>query len=249
VVIPAFNEEHRIEGTLERIRGHLAASGSNHEIIVVDDGSSDGTGEAAGRWLEARRVPGRVIESRPNRGKGYVVRLGMMVAAGQRILFTDADLSTPIEELAKLDRALDEGADIAVGSRGLADSELARRQPWYREGLGRLFNAVVRVAAVPGIKDTQCGFKLFRREAARAILPLATVDRFAFDVEILFIARMLGYRIREVPVRWLHAEGSKVRMLTDGFGMLLDLGRIRWRWVRRAHRPRAAGGDGILPPT
>jgi dolichyl-phosphate beta-glucosyltransferase len=234
-VIPVFNEEDRIEETLGRVSGYLTARGVGFELVVVDDGSRDRTLELARRWSEMRAYT-RLVEGSSNRGKGHAVRRGMLAARGERILFTDADLSTPIEELAKLEGALTQGADIAIGSRGLPDSDLARRQPWYREGLGRLFNALVRVVAVPAVMDTQCGFKLFRGAAARAIFPLATIDGFAFDVEILFIARRLGYRIEETPVRWLHAEGSKVRMLRDGLAMLCDLARIRLRAWRGAYR-------------
>ena len=238
VVIPAYNEERRLETTLVRVSEYLAARGGSYEIVIVDDGSRDKTPEIAARWRQERPCV-HVLASPGNRGKGYAVRLGMMEARGDMILFSDADLSTPIEELAKLEQALAEGADIAIGSRGLRASELSVRQPFYREGLGRAFNVFVRLLAAPGIKDTQCGFKLFRREAARAILPLAKVDGWAFDVETLLIAGRLGYRIAEVPVRWMHSGESRVRILRDGPRMMADLMRIRWWAIRGTY-----GGTG-----
>ena len=195
VVIPAYNERARLPRTLERIRGFLA--GRPHEIVVVDDGSADGTAEAARAAAGDALV---LLRNEGNRGKGYSVRRGMLAARGARRLMTDADLSTPIEELARLEQALEDGHGVAIGSRALAGARIEVRQPLYRESLGRLFNVFVRALAVPGVRDTQCGFKLFTAAAAQAVFTAARLDGFSFDVEALFIARQLGYRVAEVPV-------------------------------------------------
>jgi dolichyl-phosphate beta-glucosyltransferase len=224
VVIPAFNEESRLGPTLERVRAHLAARGGELEIIVVDDGSTDGTAAVA----RAAGAPGRVIELGRNRGKGAAVRAGMLAATGARILFSDADLATPIDELAKLEGHLDAGYDIAIASRALAQSDIRVRQHPIRELMGRTFNVVVRSLLLGGIRDTQCGFKLFTAAAAHDLFGRATLDGFAFDVEILHLARN-RYRIAEVPVVWRHVEESKVSPGTDAARMFLDLVRLRLR--------------------
>jgi len=168
-----------------------------------------------------------VLESPGNRGKGHATRRGMLEARGERILFSDADLSTPIEEVEKLERRIERGADVAIASRGLARSNVLEKQPFYREGMGRIFNLVMRIFVLPGLCDTQCGFKLFTREAARAVFPLARVDGWAFDVEVLYLARRMGFRIAEVPARWLDSRASKVNLVGGPLTMLRDLARIR----------------------
>src|SRR6266568_2532999 len=199
VVIPAFNEAERLPRTLARVNAHLVGQGPPYEIVVVDDGSTDGTAESA----RAEGGPAlTLLRYQPNRGKGYAVRRGMLAARGARRLMTDADLSTPIEELDRLCARMDEGHDVVVGSRALPASRIEVRQPWYRENMGRLFNLFVRALAVPGVRDTQCGFKLFSAAAARDVFSAARLDGFSFDVEALFLARRKGYRIAEVPVRW-----------------------------------------------
>jgi dolichyl-phosphate beta-glucosyltransferase len=220
VVVPAFNEAARLPPTLERIRAYLAASGAAHEIVVVDDGSTDATADVA------RAHGATVIRNERNRGKGHAARRGMLAARGARRLMTDADLSTPIEELPRLMARLDEGYDVAIASRAVAGARIEVRQPAYREGMGRLFNLCVRALAVPGIHDTQCGFKLFTAAAAEASFGPARLDGFSFDVETLFLARRRGLRIAEVPVTWRNDAASRVGA-ANGFRAFLDLARIR----------------------
>jgi dolichyl-phosphate beta-glucosyltransferase len=238
VVIPAYNEEQRLPATLDRIATYLDAKPWRYEIVVADDGSSDGTPgvvEAAA----ARNPAIRLLRYTPNRGKGYAMRYGMPRAAGERLLMCDADLSTPIEEIEKLWARLDDGAVIAIGSRALPESNLAVHQPFLREMIGRTFNLVVRIMAVPGIADTQCGFKLFRREAALALFPQMTIDGWCFDVETLYLARRLGYRIDEVPVTWINSPNTKVNVLRDFRRTVGELLRIRSTWMFRDPRPAA----------
>ena len=227
VVVPAYNERVRIGAALTRIVAYLDETRpGDYEVLVVDDGSDDDT---AG--LVAHLAPDnprlRVLRYTPNRGKGHAVRYGMLRAQGLYLLFCDADLATPIEEVETLFRRMDDAHPIAIGSRDTPGANLTRRQSPLREAGGKLFNRCVQALAVPGIRDTQCGFKLFTREAARDILSRCQVDNFSFDVEILFLARRRGYGIAEVPVRWAHQEGSKVRFLRDGWRMLKTLWRIR----------------------
>ena len=226
IVIPAYNEVERLGPTLERVVAYCAAERPDHEVMVVDDGSTDGTAALA-RGLAAAHPSIRVIEQGRNRGKGAAVRTGMLAAFGERVLFSDADLATPIEELAKLEAELDRGADIAIASRAAPGADIQVRQHPLREMMGRTFNLMVRLAAVGGIGDTQCGFKLFTRAAAQDLFGRAQVDGFAFDVEVLWLARG-RYRVAEVPVIWRHVEESKVSPGSDAARMFLDLVRIRW---------------------
>jgi dolichyl-phosphate beta-glucosyltransferase len=240
VIIPAFNEEKRLPGSLSRVLDYLRQQPFSAEVLVVDDGSRDTTAALVARLAEEDpRV--RLLQYGANRGKGYAVRYGMLQARGERVLMSDADLSTPIEELEKLAAALEEGTDIAIGSRALPDSNLAVHQPPLRELIGRTFNLVVRVLAVPGIHDTQCGFKLFTDVAARDIFPLLTVDQWCFDVEALLVARKMGYRICEVPITWVDERNTKVNVLRDLARTVTDLARIRARWLLR--RPRRAAPE------
>ena len=231
IVIPAYNEEARLSDSLDRIAEYVAGRDYTCEAIVSDDGSTDATLVIAEDFAE-RHPWLRPLHNPDNLGKGSAVRLGVLDASGDYVLMCDADLATPIEELDSLWKHIESGADIAIASRPLRESHLVRRQPIYREVAGRLFNLAVRVAAVPGIHDTQCGFKLFRGEAARRLFGLSRRDGFDFDIEILYLARRLGYRIAEVPVRWYHREGSKVSMLRDGLRMLAGLLRIRLMHAR-----------------
>lgn len=228
VVIPAYNEQERLGATLARITSWLAERGGAWEVIVVDDGSRDRTREVAAE------AGVRVIALPQNRGKGAAVRAGMLAANGERILFSDADLATPVEELDALSAQLDRGADIAIASRAIAGARVVAKQHPIREYMGRTFNVIVRMLHLGGIKDTQCGFKLFTRAAARDLFGRATLDGFAFDVEILWLARG-RYRIAEVPVVWRHVEESKVSPGSDAMRMLLDVVKLRIR-LWRNHR-------------
>jgi dolichyl-phosphate beta-glucosyltransferase len=242
VIIPAFNEEKRLPGSLGRVLDYLRQQPFSAEVLVVDDGSRDTTAALVARLAEEdARV--RLIQYGANRGKGYAVRYGMLQARGERVLMSDADLSTPIEELEKLSAALDGGADIAIGSRAMPGSYLAVHQPPLRELIGRSFNLVVRILAVPGIHDTQCGFKLFTRAAARDVFSLLTVDQWCFDVEALLVARKMGYRIRELPITWVNEENTKVNVLRDFARTVTDLMRIRARWLLR--RPRRSASESF----
>lgn len=237
VVIPAYNEQERLPGTLEAVLAYLAAGDwGGFEILVVDDGSTDATREVV---EEFRRTHSQVhlLVNPGNRGKGFSVRHGMLRAEGDWVLFTDADLSAPIEELDKLLNAVRERqADIAIGSRALNRSLIGVHQSWFREQAGRLFNLMVRLLVGLPFWDTQCGFKLFSSRAAREVFRRVRLKRFGFDVEALFIARRLGFRIVEVPVRWSHAGGTKVRMWKDSVNMFADLIRIRFNEWRGRYR-------------
>jgi dolichyl-phosphate beta-glucosyltransferase len=248
IVIPAYNESGRLPATLDAALATLASRGPEGplgEIIVVDDGSTDSTADLVAAYAASHPVV-RLLRNETNRGKGYSVRRGMLEARGRFVLFTDADASAPLPEASKLLAVLETGAaDVAIGSRELPDSDLARPQPRHRRVMGWLFRQLVRLLVVRGFRDTQCGLKAFTREAAQAIFRRQTLDGFAFDVEAIFLARRLGYRVAEVPVRWLDSGESRVRPLRDGLRMVCDLVRIRLR-ARRADPERCpTGEDGI----
>jgi dolichyl-phosphate beta-glucosyltransferase len=227
IIVPAYNEQVRLPDTLRRVAKYLEDSGwSFHEILIVDDGSTDGT-VAAGEEFAAGSANVRVLRNPGNRGKGYSVRHGMLEARGEWRLFTDADLSTPIEELEKLWCAVSGGGNkIAIGSRAIDRSLIGVHQPGYRETMGSFFNGVMRAATGLPISDTQCGFKLFRGDIAQEVFSRQRLERFGFDAEVLYIASRRGYGIAEVPVRWNHVEGSKVGMLT-GLRAFTELAEIR----------------------
>ena len=227
IIIPAYNERERLPATLERIIGYMQAAGwEQWEIIVVDDGSSDGTSEIAEAAHDVNACV-RVLHNPGNRGKGYAVRHGMLASRMDWRLLTDADLSAPIEELEKLWNAVkDDNAEVAIGSRALNRALIGVHQPGFRENAGKFFNFVMQIFVGLHIRDTQCGFKLFRADAAQTVFERQRIDRFGFDVEALFIAQHQGYRIAEIPVRWNHVEGSKVGML-NGAQSFLDLAKIR----------------------
>ncbi len=237
VVIPAYNEEQRLPSTLETVLAYLAArQWSSPEVLVVDDGSTDGTRAAVERFL-ASGSPVRLLANPGNRGKGYSVRHGMLEAVGDWVLFSDADLSAPIGELDKLlEAARRQQADIAIGSRALDRSLIGVHQSFFREQAGRVFNLMMRLLTGLPFWDTQCGFKLFSRRAAREVFRRQRIDGFGFDVEALFIARLLGFKTVEVPVRWDHVEGTKVSMLRDSVNMFLDLLRVRLYQLRGCYR-------------
>lgn len=237
VVVPAYDEEVRLPRTLARLHEYYSSQGYPYDITIVSDGSRDGTKKLVEDFAQAH-PEFKVIEYHPNRGKGYAVRTGMLAAKGDLVLFCDADLATPQEETEKLLQHMKDGADVAIGSRPLRESRLEVRQPFYREYLGRAFNKFVQLLAVPGIDDTQCGFKVFTRKCAQDVFSRLKTDGFSFDVESLIIARDLGYRIDEVPIRWAHQEGSKVSLLRDGPRMLRDLVKIRMKGKRARLRVR-----------
>jgi dolichyl-phosphate beta-glucosyltransferase len=227
LVIPAFDEARRLPGSLSAALAYLEAHGRPFEVIVVDDGSRDDTAGVATGILAPLEGRGRLLRLTPNRGKGAAVRAGVRAARGDHVLMSDADLSAPIEELEVLERAIEAGADVAIGSRALDRRRLLlRRQPLAREWSGRLFNLVVRLFALPGIHDSQCGFKLFRRAVVEPVFARARIDGFGFDVEILAIAKHLGFRIAEVPVRWSNDDDSRVGF-GQGAAAFLDPLRVR----------------------
>src|SRR5438045_5314241 len=228
VVIPCFNEQARIGNALHIALNYLAANAPTSELIVVNDGSTDATGTIARKILSETKVTTRLLENFPNRGKGAAVRTGLLAAREPIGLFSDADLSTPIEETPKLIEPIANGeVDIAFGSRALDRSLIGIHHSWRREQAGRVFNLLVRVATGLPFWDTQCGFKAFRLDVCRSILEEARINGFAFDVELLFLAHCAGLRIQEIPVRWNHAEGSKVSFFKDSLRMLREVIALR----------------------
>lgn len=227
IVIAAYNEQDRLPETLNKIQAYLLATDHHAEIVVVDDGSTDNTASVVQALTENIRGL-RLISYPRNKGKGYALRKGVLSSLGRVVLVTDADLSTPIEELETLrPHLLFHGHHIAIGSRALALSEIVEAQPAWRRGMGRLFNQIVKVLVIEDFKDTQCGFKLFTGEVARNLFHKARIDRFAYDVEILVLARNHGYRVAEVPIKWKNSASSKVRPVVDSLQMLADLVKIR----------------------
>jgi dolichyl-phosphate beta-glucosyltransferase len=230
LIIPAYNEALRLRPSLEKVLAYLRSRDFTSEIIIVDDGSSDGTADVAREVLEGH-ADYRLLRNEPNRGKALSVKRGLLEGRGQVLLFSDADLSTPIEEADKLLAEIRAGADVAIASRQLPGSKLTVHQPWYRELGGRMFGLLNRLILLPGIPDSQCGFKAFTRAAAHRILAHQKLTGWAFDAELMYIARQLGLKIAQVPVTWINDPNSKVKMLTDGMRMVRDLLR-----VKRLHR-------------
>ena len=226
IVIPAYNESSRIEHTLERVLSCVSAQNWDAEVLVVDDGSKDDTAAIVERWMGVHpRLS--LVKNPGNRGKGYSVRNGLLQAAGDVVMFTDADLSAPMEEAELLLKALADGADVAIGSRWMDRTRQTIHQPLYRQVFGRCFNWITRTVMGLPFKDTQCGFKAFKRPAAQVIFRLQRIERWGFDPEILFIARKLKYAVREVPVTWGHDERSRMSYLKDGMKMLEEMAVIR----------------------
>jgi dolichyl-phosphate beta-glucosyltransferase len=226
-IIPAYNESSRIRPTLDEILRYIAAQNWDAEILVVDDGSRDDTVDVIREYACAHSQI-RLLQNPGNRGKGYSVRNGMLHARGDICLFTDADLSSPISEALKLFEAIRAGADGAIGSRWLRAELQTERQPLYRQAFGRIFNLVLRLFLGLRFRDTQCGFKAFRREAAQRIFPLQKIERWGFDPEILYVARRMGFEVAEVPVLWAHSEGTRLHPFRDGMRMFVDVLHIRW---------------------
>jgi len=246
IIIPAYNEESRLPRALATIRDYLASqgmTGERAEVIVVDDGSTDGTARVVKECI--RELPAlRLVSNDQNRGKGYSVRHGMLEARGRIALFTDADLSAPIEEAGKILAALEQGNEVAIGSRALDRSFISVHQSVLRETAGKIFNGFVRLITGLQFHDTQCGFKAFVREPARIVFEQQRIERFGFDPEILFLAHHHGLRAVEVSVRWAHDPATKVHLVRDSVMMFTDLLVIRWNWLlgrypRRRKMPAA----------
>jgi glycosyltransferase involved in cell wall biosynthesis len=244
VVIPAFNEADRIGETLRATLQYLGEVAPESEVIVVNDGSSDATSAIAREVLATSSVRSQLLENFPNRGKGAAVRKGLLAAQRPIGLFFDADLSTPLQETPKLIGPIAQGeVDVAFGSRALDRRLIGNRQPWRREQAGRVFNLIVRLATGLPFWDTQCGFKAFRLEICRPLLKSAQLEGFAFDVELLYLARHAGLRLREIPVRWNHHEGSKVHFIHDSLRMLREIVALR-RSSRAGARDSAISRPG-----
>jgi glycosyltransferase involved in cell wall biosynthesis len=237
IVIPAYNEAKRLGSSLERVGNYVIAQGWDAEVIVVNDGSSDATPDLVREC--ARRYPFlRLLENPGNRGKGYSVRNGMLHASGDLLLFSDADLSAPIEEAPKLLSAIKNGADIAIGSRWIRPETQTKRQKLMRQFYGRAFNGALRILLRLKQKDTQCGFKAFTREAAQKVFPLQRIERWGFDPEILYLGRHFGFRIDEVPVAWADVGGTRINPLRDGLRMIGEVLRVRWNALSGKYRVR-----------
>ena len=233
IVIPAFNEELRLPQTLESVAAYIKSRGRTVEVLVVDDGSRDGTAAVAESFRG--KIPAlRVVRNGINRGKGYSVRRGVQEARGRVVLFTDADLSAPIEEADKLVDALQQ-FDVAIGSRAVDRSLITVHESRFREFAGTIFNKIVRLILRLPFVDTQCGFKAFNRERCRIIFEQQRIEHFGFDPELLYLARHHGLPAVEIPVRWGHSPATKVSMLRDSVGMFLDVFKIRWNFLLRRY--------------
>jgi dolichyl-phosphate beta-glucosyltransferase len=241
IVIPSYNEELRLPATLERIAEYLPTLGLRTEVLVVDDGSRDRTAAVAESFRQ--KLSGlRVLANETNRGKGYSVRHGMLEACGDMVLFTDADLSAPIEESDKLIGALKNGYDVAIGSRAMDRSLISTHESLFREFAGIVFNKIVRVILRLPFVDTQCGFKAFKRERCTIIFEQQRIAGFGFDPELLYLARHHGLRSIEIPVRWGHSPATKVSMMRDSLKMFVDIFAIRWNAIKGRY-PRQGRGN------
>ena len=235
LVVPAFNEERRLAPTLLDMIDYLDRQPYQYEIIVVDDGSQDGTVQVVEKF-EKIRAQIKLVSLRQNRGKGFAVKSGMLSATGKMVLFADADGATPIAELERLIAPLRAGADVAIGSRALFASDTKVETRWYRKYLGRTFNFFVNSLVLPDVADTQCGFKMFSARAAKFIFERQAASGYSFDVEILFIAKRAGLKVVEVPINWHNVPGSKVNLILDSLRMFRDI--LRFRWRHRAVTPQ-----------
>lgn len=243
MIVPAYNEQRRLARTLAEAWEYLQGRFTSYEIVVVDDGSTDETASLVQQFH--RLNPSiRLLKAGKNRGKGAAVRLGMSNARGALVMYADADGASRMEHLARLLEAVDEGADVAIGSRAAYSPDVRIRRLPHRHVIGRIFNFIVSTLAPTGIRDTQCGFKLFRAEAAHRIFPQQAIDGYAFDVELLLLARRLDLKIAETPIDWTHMAGSKVNVLRDSIVMLRDVFRIAW-----IHRMLPAQKPSARPPT
>jgi len=232
VVIPAYNEAKRIEPTLKKIMAFLGSRFNKYEIIVVDDCSKDNTSKVVARFKNKNL---RVLRNKKNKGKGFSVKRGILNSKYSLVLFSDSDLATPIEELDKFMKLIKK-YDIVIASRNLKESDIRIKQPFFRQFMGKTFPLLVNLITGVGFKDTQCGFKLFKTKIAKKIVKQQTFERFSFDVEILFIARKMGCKIKEAPVVWIDQEGSTVSPIKDSFKMLIDLFKIRFNDLRGKYK-------------
>ena len=239
IVIPAYNERDRIVATLERIVAYSSKHRWEAEVLVVDDGSRDETAEIV-RQFSMRNPAVRLLRNPGNRGKGYSVRHGMLRATGDILLFTDADLASPIEEAEKLFSAIAAGADIAIGSRWMKSELQTHRQPLHRQVMGRIFNLLMRLTLRLNFKDTQCGFKAFKRSTSQAIFQFQRIERWGFDPELLYLARKFKLKVVEIPVGWAHQEGARINPVRDGLRMFGELLMVRWNAVRGKYAKPAA---------
>jgi len=230
IIIPAYNEEKRIGPTLSRIYGFLKTKNYEYEVIFIDDGSNDRTISEAKDSELSKADKLKIVKNGMNKGKGFSVKKGILSSAGEHLLFSDADLSTPIEEADKLFNYMEKGYDIVIGSRSIAGSDVKIHQPFYREKMGRIFNFLVNSLLMSGFNDTQCGFKLFKGDIARQIGKELTINGFCFDVEMLYLAKKKGYRIAEVGIIWENSPQSRVRVISSSLSMFMDIFRIK-----RAH--------------
>lgn len=240
VIIPAYNEEGRLPQTLDSVYTYLHGRGTKFEIIVVDDGSHDHTVDVVESFAQGKEGV-RVISYAPNKGKGHAVRVGMLAAEGDLVIFNDADGSSPISEIDKLEASMAKGFDVAIGSRAKPDESRHVEALAYRKYIGNTFNMIVRSLIVPGIHDTQCGFKMFKHNVAQDVFSVAMMNGFAFDVELLYIARLRNYKIDEVPINWSNVEGSKVNVLVDSPKMFVEVLKVRFAAWMGQYRQRLKG--------
>jgi dolichyl-phosphate beta-glucosyltransferase len=244
IVLPAYNESERIPSTLEQILAHAEKSDWRVEVLVVNDGSTDDTARIVDAYASNHPTV-RLLENPGNRGKGYSVRRGMLQARGDVLLFSDADLSSPIAEADKLLAAIRQGADIAIGSRWLNAGTQIKRQPLHRQLFGRVFNLMLRLGLGLNFKDTQCGFKAFTRDAAQKVFPRQKIERWGFDPELLYLARTCGLKVAEVAVAWSHREGTHLRPFRDGLRMFGEILAIRWNAFSGKYTERSAVGQSL----
>ena len=227
IIIPTYNEEKRISATLSRIQFFLRSKTYDYEIIVVDDGSSDNTVSIIEKDFLTEDGKIRIVKNGSNKGKGFSVKNGILGSSGKYVLFSDADLSAPIEEVDRLLKYINKDYDICIGSRSLKGSNVEIHQPWYREGMGKVFNFMVKLLLFKDFNDTQCGFKLFKGDIARKLADLMKIDGFCFDVEIIYLAKRMGYRIVEVGVSWKNSPESRVKLINSSLDMFRDLFKIK----------------------